>query len=112
MFQDGVYLKSVSYTHLTLPTICSVQISVVAVSLKKNNFKIVKSLDFPDHYNYSKIDLDNLIKKAKEKNSILLTTEKDYFRIHKDYRKNIDCLKIKAKIEKENEFIEEIKKVI
>eukprot|EP00825_Cyclidium_porcatum_P022242 TRINITY_DN24554_c0_g1_i1.p1 TRINITY_DN24554_c0_g1~~TRINITY_DN24554_c0_g1_i1.p1 ORF type:complete len:164 (-),score=24.26 TRINITY_DN24554_c0_g1_i1:98-589(-) len=26
---------SVSYTHLTLPTICSVQISVVAVSLKK-----------------------------------------------------------------------------
>eukprot|EP00825_Cyclidium_porcatum_P044660 TRINITY_DN6609_c0_g2_i3.p3 TRINITY_DN6609_c0_g2~~TRINITY_DN6609_c0_g2_i3.p3 ORF type:complete len:129 (-),score=28.71 TRINITY_DN6609_c0_g2_i3:35-421(-) len=29
------YLKSVSYTHLTLPTICSVQISVVAVSLKK-----------------------------------------------------------------------------
>eukprot|EP00825_Cyclidium_porcatum_P048050 TRINITY_DN7947_c0_g1_i3.p2 TRINITY_DN7947_c0_g1~~TRINITY_DN7947_c0_g1_i3.p2 ORF type:complete len:149 (-),score=24.18 TRINITY_DN7947_c0_g1_i3:44-490(-) len=27
--------KPVSYTHLTLPTICSVQISVVAVSLKK-----------------------------------------------------------------------------
>eukprot|EP00825_Cyclidium_porcatum_P031400 TRINITY_DN33265_c0_g1_i2.p1 TRINITY_DN33265_c0_g1~~TRINITY_DN33265_c0_g1_i2.p1 ORF type:complete len:103 (-),score=37.54 TRINITY_DN33265_c0_g1_i2:58-366(-) len=28
-------VQSVSYTHLTLPTICSVQISVVAVSLKK-----------------------------------------------------------------------------
>eukprot|EP00825_Cyclidium_porcatum_P023938 TRINITY_DN2650_c0_g1_i5.p2 TRINITY_DN2650_c0_g1~~TRINITY_DN2650_c0_g1_i5.p2 ORF type:complete len:119 (-),score=17.23 TRINITY_DN2650_c0_g1_i5:113-469(-) len=28
-------LIPVSYTHLTLPTICSVQISVVAVSLKK-----------------------------------------------------------------------------
>eukprot|EP00825_Cyclidium_porcatum_P043806 TRINITY_DN6305_c0_g1_i7.p3 TRINITY_DN6305_c0_g1~~TRINITY_DN6305_c0_g1_i7.p3 ORF type:complete len:102 (+),score=23.47 TRINITY_DN6305_c0_g1_i7:115-420(+) len=27
--------RAVSYTHLTLPTICSVQISVVAVSLKK-----------------------------------------------------------------------------
>eukprot|EP00825_Cyclidium_porcatum_P043264 TRINITY_DN6096_c0_g1_i4.p1 TRINITY_DN6096_c0_g1~~TRINITY_DN6096_c0_g1_i4.p1 ORF type:complete len:221 (-),score=57.50 TRINITY_DN6096_c0_g1_i4:42-704(-) len=27
--------EAVSYTHLTLPTICSVQISVVAVSLKK-----------------------------------------------------------------------------
>eukprot|EP00825_Cyclidium_porcatum_P049527 TRINITY_DN8584_c0_g1_i1.p1 TRINITY_DN8584_c0_g1~~TRINITY_DN8584_c0_g1_i1.p1 ORF type:complete len:146 (+),score=17.25 TRINITY_DN8584_c0_g1_i1:302-739(+) len=27
--------NAVSYTHLTLPTICSVQISVVAVSLKK-----------------------------------------------------------------------------
>eukprot|EP00825_Cyclidium_porcatum_P013541 TRINITY_DN17149_c0_g1_i3.p1 TRINITY_DN17149_c0_g1~~TRINITY_DN17149_c0_g1_i3.p1 ORF type:complete len:150 (-),score=12.85 TRINITY_DN17149_c0_g1_i3:18-467(-) len=30
---------TVSYTHLTLPTICSVQISVVAVSLKKKNKK-------------------------------------------------------------------------
>eukprot|EP00825_Cyclidium_porcatum_P010885 TRINITY_DN15560_c0_g1_i1.p4 TRINITY_DN15560_c0_g1~~TRINITY_DN15560_c0_g1_i1.p4 ORF type:complete len:136 (-),score=5.49 TRINITY_DN15560_c0_g1_i1:29-436(-) len=29
----------VSYTHLTLPTICSVQISVVAVSLKKKKEK-------------------------------------------------------------------------
>ena len=80
--------------------------------LKENGIDVSEEISFPDHYNYSKIDLDNLIKKAKEKNSILLTTEKDYFRIHKDYRKNIDCLKIKAKIEKENEFIEEIKRVI
>ena len=80
--------------------------------LKENGIDVFDEISFPDHYNYSKIDLDNLIKKAKEKNFILLTTEKDYFRIHKDYRKNIDCLKIKAKIEKENEFIEEIKRVI
>ena len=80
--------------------------------LKENGIDVSEEICFADHYNYSKIDLDNLIKKAKEKNSILLTTEKDYFRIHKDYRKNIDCLKIKAKIEKENEFIEEIKRVI
>eukprot|EP00825_Cyclidium_porcatum_P044292 TRINITY_DN6466_c0_g1_i1.p1 TRINITY_DN6466_c0_g1~~TRINITY_DN6466_c0_g1_i1.p1 ORF type:complete len:112 (-),score=6.87 TRINITY_DN6466_c0_g1_i1:18-353(-) len=33
----GLCLAPVSYTHLTLPTICSVQISVVAVSLKKKN---------------------------------------------------------------------------
>eukprot|EP00825_Cyclidium_porcatum_P007228 TRINITY_DN13619_c0_g1_i5.p1 TRINITY_DN13619_c0_g1~~TRINITY_DN13619_c0_g1_i5.p1 ORF type:complete len:230 (+),score=15.34 TRINITY_DN13619_c0_g1_i5:80-769(+) len=32
-------LIPVSYTHLTLPTICSVQISVVAVSLKKKTRK-------------------------------------------------------------------------
>eukprot|EP00831_Metopus_contortus_P001233 TRINITY_DN10450_c0_g1_i1.p1 TRINITY_DN10450_c0_g1~~TRINITY_DN10450_c0_g1_i1.p1 ORF type:complete len:156 (-),score=50.45 TRINITY_DN10450_c0_g1_i1:32-499(-) len=31
----GLYLYPVSYTHLTLPTILLVQISVVAVSLKK-----------------------------------------------------------------------------
>eukprot|EP00825_Cyclidium_porcatum_P003545 TRINITY_DN11652_c0_g1_i1.p2 TRINITY_DN11652_c0_g1~~TRINITY_DN11652_c0_g1_i1.p2 ORF type:complete len:106 (-),score=8.78 TRINITY_DN11652_c0_g1_i1:63-380(-) len=33
----------VSYTHLTLPTICSVQISVVAVSLKKKTRQQVHS---------------------------------------------------------------------
>eukprot|EP00825_Cyclidium_porcatum_P022478 TRINITY_DN2474_c0_g1_i1.p3 TRINITY_DN2474_c0_g1~~TRINITY_DN2474_c0_g1_i1.p3 ORF type:complete len:114 (-),score=17.21 TRINITY_DN2474_c0_g1_i1:58-399(-) len=32
-------VDTVSYTHLTLPTICSVQISVVAVSLKKKKKK-------------------------------------------------------------------------
>ena len=80
--------------------------------LKENGIDISEEISFPDHYNYSKIDLDNLMKKAKEKNSILLTTEKDYLRIHKDNRENIDCLKIKAKIEKKDEFIEEIKRVI
>eukprot|EP00825_Cyclidium_porcatum_P040187 TRINITY_DN5027_c0_g1_i1.p2 TRINITY_DN5027_c0_g1~~TRINITY_DN5027_c0_g1_i1.p2 ORF type:complete len:139 (+),score=27.03 TRINITY_DN5027_c0_g1_i1:185-601(+) len=35
--------RSVSYTHLTLPTICSVQISVVAVSLKKKKKYRAKS---------------------------------------------------------------------
>ena len=41
------WIKSVSYTHLTLPTICSVQISVVAVSLKNNliSSRYVRQLD-------------------------------------------------------------------
>ena len=30
----------------------------------------------------------NLINKTKENNTILLTTEKDYFRINKNYKKN------------------------
>eukprot|EP00831_Metopus_contortus_P047253 TRINITY_DN38089_c0_g1_i1.p2 TRINITY_DN38089_c0_g1~~TRINITY_DN38089_c0_g1_i1.p2 ORF type:complete len:120 (-),score=24.22 TRINITY_DN38089_c0_g1_i1:32-391(-) len=34
--------KTVSYTHLTLPTILLVQISVVAVSLKKKNKKRIQ----------------------------------------------------------------------
>eukprot|EP00825_Cyclidium_porcatum_P045732 TRINITY_DN7032_c0_g1_i1.p1 TRINITY_DN7032_c0_g1~~TRINITY_DN7032_c0_g1_i1.p1 ORF type:complete len:279 (-),score=46.45 TRINITY_DN7032_c0_g1_i1:3-839(-) len=34
-------IMAVSYTHLTLPTICSVQISVVAVSLKKKKLEYI-----------------------------------------------------------------------
>jgi len=36
-FGEGTAINAVSYTHLTLPTICSVSIEVVAGSMKKNN---------------------------------------------------------------------------
>ena len=80
--------------------------------LKKNGINVLEQTSFPDHHNYSKTELDILIKKAKENNATLLTTEKDYLRIEEKYRGNINCLKIKIEIENKNEFIEEIKKII
>ena len=80
--------------------------------LKKNEINVLEQTSFPDHHNYSKTELDILIKKAKENNATLLTTEKDYLRIEEKYRGNINCLKIKVEIENKNEFIEEIKKII
>ena len=53
-----------------------------------------------------------MLDKIKDSSSILLTTEKDYFRISENYKKNIKCLKIKIEIENKNQFIEEIKKII
>ena len=44
--------------------------------------------------------------------SILLTTEKDYFRINESYRKDINFLKIVVEIQNRDQFIEEIKKII
>ena len=76
------------------------------------NIDILEKISFPDHYNYSDKELENLINKAKENNTILLTTEKDYLRIEENYKKNINCLKIVVEIENRNQFIEEIKKVI
>ena len=80
--------------------------------LKVNDINILEEISFPDHYNYSDNELENLINKAKEKNAILLTTEKDFFRIDENHRKNIKHLKIKVEIENKNQFIEEINKVI
>ncbi len=80
--------------------------------LKENNVNIVEQIDFPDHYNYSITELENLVNKAKENNVILLTTEKDYLRVDKIYRENIKYLKIKTEIENENLFVEEVKKFI
>ena len=55
---------------------------------------------------------ENFFDLLKDNNSILLTTEKDYFRISENYKKNIKCLKIKIEIENKSQFIEEIKKII
>ena len=80
--------------------------------VKDSNINIIKKFEFPDHYKYPKSVLENLIKKAKENNTFLLTTEKDYARIDENYRKYIKYLKIEVVIEKKNEFIEELKKII
>ena len=80
--------------------------------LKDNKLNIVETINFPDHHKYSEKELENLLSKIKENNTILLTTEKDYFRISESYRKNIKFLKIKIEIENKSQFIEEIKKII
>ena len=38
------------------------------------------------------------------KNCELLTTEKDYFRIKKSFRKNINFLKVELSVDKEKQF--------
>ena len=80
--------------------------------LKDNNIDTVEEIKFPDHYNYSERELENLINKAKESNTILVTTEKDYSRIDEDCKKNINCLKIAVEIKNQNQFTEEIKRII
>ncbi len=80
--------------------------------LKKNSLNLIKQIDFPDHYKYSNIELEDLIEKAKRESAILLTTEKDYFRIDKKHKSTINYLKIKVVMENKNQFIEEIKKYI
>ena len=80
--------------------------------LEENKLDVLEKIIFPDHYNYSKKELDNLIEKATKNNTILLTTEKDYFRLDEEYKKKISYLKIKVEISNVNKFIEGIKKII
>ena len=49
--------------------------------LKNNDLKIVDDLEYPDHYQYSKKDIDEIVNKAKKYNARILTTEKDYLRL-------------------------------
>ena len=66
--------------------------------LKKNKIKIIKDFEFPDHFNYNQIEVENIIKFASKNNSKILTTEKDYFRLTKEQRLKIYSIKIDLKI--------------
>jgi len=78
--------------------------------LKENNINVEKKISFPDHYNYTKKELDKLLKISKENNLKLLTTEKDFFRIKHFNITDIDYLTIKLEIINEELFEKELKK--
>ena len=67
--------------------------------LKNNNLNIVKEIKYPDHYDYSKKNLDYLINLKKRYGAKLITTEKDYMRINSDDRQNFLYLPIKVNLE-------------
>ena len=67
-------------------------------TLIKYKFIISKKSIYPDHYKLSDNDLRKLKDKAKKENLLLITTEKDFFRLNKIQRKNIKFLKIKLEI--------------
>ena len=65
--------------------------------LKKNNLKIVSDLEYPDHYQYSKKDYNEIVNKAKKYDAKIITTEKDYFRL--DSFDKTEVLFIKSTLE-------------
>ena len=60
---------------------------------------VVEKISFPDHYQYMDEDIKKLIKKAKDKNAYLLTTEKDWVRLSHDAQKQIKFSAINTEIE-------------
>ena len=73
-------------------------------TLKSLKIKISSYEKFPDHYDYKESDLEKLKSLAKNKGCELLTTEKDYFRIKKSLRKNINFLKVELSVDQEKKF--------
>ena len=79
-------------------------------TLKKNNFKVKKKFIFPDHYEFQKKEIQNLIDDSLKNNLELVTTEKDFLRISKFGFKEVKCIKVKLEIIDEEDFIKFILK--
>ena len=77
--------------------------------LIKNKINIIKEFIFPDHYNYSQKDIDNIILQAKNLNAKILTTEKDFVKVGLLKNNDIDFLKIELHIKEEEKLIDYLK---
>ena len=78
-------------------------------TLIKNRLKVVKEFIFPDHYQYTENDINNIKLHAKKFNAQILTTEKDYTKININENNDIKFLKIELAIKDEQKLINYLK---
>lgn len=79
--------------------------------LKINNLRVKHSISFPDHYNFKKNEIIEIIEKAKNTDCTILTTEKDFLRIEKYNFSEINSCPVELEILEKEKFIKSIKRV-
>jgi tetraacyldisaccharide 4'-kinase len=79
--------------------------------LINNKLKIVSDLEYPDHYQYSKKDLDEIMINAKKYNAHIITTEKDYLRLENFNRNEIFYVKSSLDISNEESLTNKLNKL-
>ena len=80
--------------------------------LIENNLNVVKKVAFPDHYEFSRSELEQIVNDAKKDRLEIITTEKDYYRIKDLGFKNINFLKIKLNIFHKEKLMKEVLKYL
>ena len=76
--------------------------------LLENGLNIEKKLIYPDHYQFTKTEILNIIQEADKNNYQIIMTEKDYFKI-KDFNfDKIKYLKVLLEIEKKDDLLKKI----
>ncbi len=69
--------------------------------LKEKNIILKQTFSFPDHHNYTTEDFDRIIG---DKSTKIVTTEKDYYRMTDEQKKNCEYVEIELIIKEENQF--------
>ena len=76
--------------------------------IEENNLIIKKKLIFPDHYRFTKNEIEIIVDKAKKENLQIVMTEKDYFKINNFNINSIEYLKVSLEIENYQELLGKI----
>ena len=80
--------------------------------IKKNKLKLKEEKIYPDHYKFSKREIDDLTKYVNKNNYKLIMTEKDYFKFKDVSADKFDYLKVSLKINNFENFIKMIKSYV
>ena len=73
--------------------------------LKNYGLNIIKDIEFPDHYNYTDKEINEILEKAANLNCKVITTEKDYFRLKSKNTNKIKYIKSNLKIIDEDKLL-------
>lgn len=76
--------------------------------VEKNNLKIFKKKIFPDHYQFSKAEIQNILMEAEMENYQIIMTEKDYYKINHYKLKKINYLKVSLEIYNKEKLLKKI----
>lgn len=70
-------------------------------SLRRRGGELVEALSYSDHHPYNQQDIQRLQTLSKEYDAQLITTEKDYIRLPKSFRKNVKVWPVTVRFEDE-----------
>ena len=76
--------------------------------VEKNDLKIFKKKIFPDHYQFSKAEMQNILREAEMENYQVIMTEKDYYKINHYKLKKINYLKVSLEIYNKEKLLKKI----
>ncbi len=77
-------------------------------TVKQNGLRVVKDIEFSDHYAYTKKDIEKILNEANYLNCGIITTEKDFQRLNDFNISRIKILKVDLKIIDENKLLKSI----
>ena len=67
--------------------------------------EVLKDIEYPDHYSYTKEDINKILIEANKLNCKIITTEKDSHRINNFYESGIKIIKTELNIVDENKLL-------
>ena len=79
--------------------------------IEKNKLKLEKKIIFPDHYEFSRNEIQNIVDEATSKNCQIIMTEKDYFKVKHFKIRKIKFLKVLLKIDNQKKLLNKIKEL-